>query len=101
MKRAFVMIVAAFAPLGFAVAQEKLPQSPHPTETDKVIREKMDKPADQTRGGETLTEKLDRTDGVIAPPKIDPDISKGAPAAGSNMPVIRPLPNQDMDAKPK
>ena len=100
MRRMFVVIVAALAPFGFAVAQEQLPQSPHPTEKDKVIPEKMDKPLDQSRGGESLTDKLDKTDGVIAPPNIDSEINKGAPPSPSNMPVIRPQPNRDMDAKP-
>lgn len=45
--------------------------------------------------GETLSERLDRSDGVIRPPRVgtvDPEIRTTAPNpnAGSNMPVIRP-----------
>lgn len=42
--------------------------------------------------GATLTDKLNRTDGVIAPPgNVDPEMRQAPPpAAGQNMPVIPP-----------
>jgi hypothetical protein len=43
--------------------------------------------------GETLSERLEKSDGVIKPPAgVDPDIkvAPNAPAAGRNMPVIPP-----------
>ncbi len=43
--------------------------------------------------GESLSDKLDRSDGVIKPPEgVDPEISTPPkdPNAGANMPVIRP-----------
>jgi hypothetical protein len=42
--------------------------------------------------GENLSQRLDRTDGVIKPPAVGPDMTVPPkdPAAGSNMPVIPP-----------
>ncbi len=43
--------------------------------------------------GESLSDKLDRSNGVIKPPEgVDPEISTPPkdPNAGANMPVIRP-----------
>ncbi|MEJ1160239.1 hypothetical protein [Prosthecomicrobium sp. N25] len=53
----------------------------------------------------SLTEKLDRTDGVLKPPGgIDPEIHTGAPAPNpGTTPVIPPsaLPDQQAPAKPQ
>jgi len=56
--------------------------------------------------GETLSERLDRTDGVIKPPAgIDHgmQVAPKDPNAGSNMPVIRPpgSPGADQSIRPK
>ena len=58
--------------------------------------------------GETLSERLDRSDGVIRPPPVgtvDPEIRvpPNNPNAGSNMPVIRPpgSPGGDPSVQPK
>ena len=56
--------------------------------------------------GETLSERLDRTDGVIKPPAgVDPGIHAAPkdPNAGSNMPVIPPpgSPGGDQNVQPK
>jgi hypothetical protein len=56
--------------------------------------------------GETLSERLDRTHGVIKPPAgIDPGmhVAPKDPNAGSNMPVIRPpgSPGGDQSIRPK
>lgn len=40
--------------------------------------------------GESLSDKLARTDGVICPPRVDPDIRVPAPNSGATMPVIPP-----------
>ena len=48
-------------------------------------------PDAQRREGETLTEPLGRTEGVIKPAETDPDIQVTPPAnAQSDMPVIKP-----------
>ena len=51
--------------------------------------------------GESLSERLNRSDGVIAPPRrVDPEIAVPPkdPSAGSSMPVIRP---GDRSVEPK
>ncbi len=47
-------------------------------------------PDAQTRESETLTERLDRTDGLIKPPPVDAQIQITPPPQSSNMPVIKP-----------
>ncbi len=56
--------------------------------------------------GETLSERLDRSDGVIKPPSgVDPgmQVAPKDPNAGSNMPVIPPpgSPGGDQSMRPK
>jgi hypothetical protein len=56
--------------------------------------------------GETLSERLDRSDGVIKPPAgVDPgmQVAPKDPNAGSNMPVIKPpgSPGGDQSIQPK
>lgn len=51
-----------------------------------------------------LSDKLDRTDGVIHPPPgIDPEMSKPPPPTGSTMPVIPPpgTPGGEPGVEPK
>ena len=52
--------------------------------------------------GESLSDKLARTDGVICPPNVDPDIRMPTPDAG-NTPVIPPpgSPGGDPTVRPK
>ncbi|MFN3888940.1 MAG: hypothetical protein ACK4MV_00990 [Beijerinckiaceae bacterium] len=47
-------------------------------------------PDAQQRRGETLTDRLDRTDGVIKPPAVDAPIQIDPPENASNMPVLKP-----------
>lgn len=54
--------------------------------------------------GGPLSDKLDRTDGVIHPPRgVDPEMSKEPPQTGSSMPVIPPpgTPGGKPGAEPK
>jgi hypothetical protein len=53
-------------------------------------------------GNQTLSEKLERTDGVLCPPDVDPDIKAPTPQGGS-MPVIPPpgSPGGDPSLRPK
>jgi hypothetical protein len=97
MSRIPVLIVSGVA---FAFGLGALPavaqQGPGAPGTDQVIPEKdRSRPQDQPKtqagaAGETLSDKLNRTDGVLKPPAdVDPDIHKDAPATGT-MPVIPP-----------
>jgi hypothetical protein len=63
---------------------------PAMTQTPQVV------PDAQMRESETLTERLDRTGGVIKPPPVDGQIQITPPPQSSNMPVIKPgeAPNQ-------
>lgn len=58
--------------------------------------------APQTTTGENLSDKLARTDGVLCPPNVDPDIRQPAPGGGKT-PVIPPpgSPGGDPGIQPK
>ena len=53
--------------------------------------------------GEPLSDKLARTDGVICPPNVDPEIKAPTPQSGGKMPVIPPpgSPGGDPSIQPK
>ncbi len=58
-------------------------------------------PDAQSKPGETLTERLDRTDSVIRPPPVDAPMQVAPPQQDSNMPVIKPpAPPQEPGAEP-
>jgi hypothetical protein len=52
--------------------------------------------------GENLSDKLARTDGVLCPPNVDPDIKAPTPQGG-NMPIIPPpgSPGGNQNVQPK
>jgi hypothetical protein len=50
--------------------------------------------------GEHLSDQLARTDGVLCPPKVDPDIRTPAPGSGRT-PVIPPPTADDPETRPK
>ena len=56
----------------------------------------------QTTTGEALSDKLARTDGVLCPPNVDPEIRAPAPGGGKT-PVIPPpgSPGGDQTQRPK
>jgi hypothetical protein len=56
----------------------------------------------QSTTGENLSDKLARTDGVLCPPNVDPDIRQPAPGGGKT-PVIPPpgSPGGDQSVQPK
>jgi hypothetical protein len=58
--------------------------------------------APQQKSGEPLSDKLARTDGVLCPPNVDPEIKAPTPQGG-NMPVIPPpgSPGGDQNVQPK
>src|SRR5262249_32099478 len=65
------------------------PEQNAPSQFDAQSRQQRD---------QTLSERLDRSDGVIRPPSnVDPKIGVAPPATGDKMPVVPPDPN----VKPK
>ena len=56
----------------------------------------------QAKSNEPLSDKLARTDGVLCPPNVDPDIKAPTPPGGS-MPVIPPpgSPGGNPNVQPK
>jgi hypothetical protein len=58
--------------------------------------------AAQQKSGEPLSDKLARTDGVLCPPNVDPEIRAPTPQGGK-MPVIPPpgSPGGDQSVQPK
>lgn len=80
----------ALAQSGSGAASPQAPNMPPPAAT---VPEKVDPPLNQapdTTG--TLSDQLNRSDGVIKPPTgVDPEIHKSAPAGNTGrMPVIPP-----------
>jgi hypothetical protein len=59
--------------------------------------------APDAKAGEPLSDKLARTDGVICPPNVDPEIKAPTPQSGNKMPVIPPpgSPGGDQSIQPK
>jgi hypothetical protein len=96
-----------------AVAQERpqLPPQPRPPAVDpkacapgeRLQPNALNPAAPNATTGESLSEKLARTDGVICPPNVDPDIRAPAPDVGAKMPVIPPpgSPGGDTTIRPK
>lgn len=69
-------------------------QSPAPVEKDQTVPG-----TGSPRGQENLTDKLNRTDGVIRPPTgVDPEIHVPAPNPNSGTMIIIPPPGTDNTA---
>ena len=85
-------------------------QAPQPAEsgTPPVERQPQppanapNAPGAQSATGEDLSNKLARTDGIICPPNVDPEIKAPTSRTG-NMPVIPPpgSPGGDPSVQPK
>ncbi|GLS47021.1 hypothetical protein [Methylobacterium brachythecii] len=69
--------------------QDSDPKLPPPSQQ---VPEKIRPETDGSGGGATLSDKLERSDGVIKPPGgVDPEIRTIPPGeSGSSMPVIKP-----------
>ena len=66
-------------------------------------RLQTDGKAPDSKAGEPLSDKLARTDGVICPPNVDPEMKAPTPPSGNRMPVIPPpgSPGGDPSIQPK
>lgn len=83
-----IMVVAASTQ---AVAQ---PQQPGTQNWPPLV---------EGRPGETLSETLERTDGVIKPPPVDPEMASPPPSVNTRTPVIEPPapPQHNLPSKPE
>ena len=96
-----VLLVA----IGAAANAQPKPTPQPPAVTDPKAcapGERMPAPGANTTTGENLTDKLARTDGVICPPEVDPQIKAPTPDAGK-MRVIPPpgSPGGNPNVQPK
>jgi hypothetical protein len=103
MKSVTLCLAAMLAANAFPVFAQTTPGAPG---TDQVIPEKdRTRPQDQPGNAGTLSDKLDKSDGVIKPPSdVDPGMAKQAPVPNPNStPVIPPpgTPGGNQDVKPK
>ena len=82
------------------------PKGCAPSERLRTVEPKPGAPTGATTApattGENLSDKLARTDGVLCPPNVDPDIRQPAPGGGKT-PVIPPpgSPGGDPSVQPK
>jgi hypothetical protein len=78
------------------------PQSNAAAPKDQNAPEHFDSQASRSnRGNETLSDRLDRTDGVIRPPaRVDPEIHEAPPPTGDKDIVI-PAPPPGSNPAPK
>jgi hypothetical protein len=88
-----------------AAPPHSVPQArdPKACSDDQRLRAGREAPQPRGAGSQTLSEKLEQTDGVLCPPSnVDPDIKAPTPQAGS-MPVIPPpgSPGGDQSVRPK
>jgi hypothetical protein len=84
--------------------ESSVPQArdPKACSDDQRLRAGREAPQARGAGNQTLSEKLEQTDGVLCPPDVDPDIKAPTPQAGP-MPVIPPpgSPGGDPSVRPK
>lgn len=77
--------------LGSGQAQDRPPATPPATPGGPQTIPEKTPSSPGTGGGGSLSEKLDKSDGVIKPPPgVDPHMAKPAPPTPQTMPVIRP-----------
>ena len=95
---ALLLCAAAIA----AAAQDR-PSAMDPKGCAPSERLQTDGKAPDSKAGEPLSDKLARTDGVICPPNVDPEMKAPTPPSGNKMPVIPPpgSPGGDPSIQPK
>jgi hypothetical protein len=103
--RAAVALLALLLGTGFVVAQERQTPPPDPKACapgDRLQPGSPNPSAPSVTTGESLSDRLARTDGVICPPNVDAEIRAPTPDAGKT-PVIPPpgSPGGDPSVRPK
>ena len=101
-------LAGALMSAGAALAQERPPAAVDPkacAPSERLQRGDLAPPGAPGRTettGESLSDKLARTDGVLCPPNVDPGIKAPTPEVG-RMPVIPPpgSPGGDQSVQPK
>ena len=106
MKASIIIPVASAALLllgVIAAAAQDRPSAVDPKGCAPSERLQTDGKAPNSKAGEPLSDKLARTDGVICPPNVDPEIKAPTPDSGNKMPVIPPpgSPGGDQSIQPK
>ena len=111
MKASIIIPVASAALLFCAVtaaaAQDRPsaadPKGCAPSERLQTDGKATDPKVPDAKAGEPLSDKLARTDGVLCPPNVDPQIKAPTPQSGNKMPVIPPpgSPGGDPSIQPK
>jgi hypothetical protein len=106
MKASIIIPIASAAVLFCAVvaaAAQDRPAVIDPKGCAPSERLQTDGKAPDGKAGDTLSDKLARTDGVICPPNVDPEIKAPTPESGNKMPVIPPPggPGGDPSIQPK
>jgi hypothetical protein len=96
-------VLLLLLPMGLCLAQTTLaPQmdDPKACSNDQRLRLGNGQPRDPSN--KTLSEKLDRTEGVLCPPNVDPGIRAPTPEVGK-MPIIPPpgSPGGEPTVRPK
>ena len=99
-----VLSAAAAALIISAVAAQPVPPRTDPKACAPGERLTLDdiRPDTKVSPGETLSDKLARTDGVLCPPEVDPEMSE-KPQGGGAMKVIPPpgTPEHKPNVRPK
>jgi hypothetical protein len=93
---ALILLLAGALPC--AAQNARAPGAPVPQTRDQnACSQSRRAPSDQS-----LSQRLEQTDGVICPPEVDPDINAPTPQGGK-MPVIPPpgSPGGDPNVRPK
>ena len=101
---AAALILLLGATLPCAAQDSPLPQTRDPNACSDGQRPRAGRTAPQPSdpGNQTLSEKLEQTEGVICPPDIDPDIRVPTPQGGKMLVIPPPgSPGGDPTVRPK
>ena len=88
-KETIVMLLVALLLAASAAAQDRSAPDPKACAPGERLRAGPRGPSLSATTGESTSDKLARTDGVICPPEVDPGIKAPTPDVGK-MPIIPP-----------